>query len=226
MNGFWTKAVRLAVATAVLIVSGSWNQARSALLTVDFVGTVTAVDAGLAGTFSVGQTLVGSYVFESTTAPNGGSNSTFAVYDAFQSLSFSIGGYSASSAAAAEIQVDNNPGGGDHDRYGVISRASQGLTGPAVNGNALNFFGFRLDDSTDTVFSNALILPTNVSHPGGGFDSGTFFVFFGDISSPQVVSGTITSVTTTPEPATLSLFGFGVVGLLGYVGARRKKLGC
>lgn len=197
------------------------NEAKSALFEISFSGTVVSVDAGVSGTFNTTQTLSGSYIFESTIAANAGGNSNFAVFDALTDFSFSIGGYTASSNAAAEIQVDNAPGA-PNDRYGITSRASQGLTGADVGGLALDFFGLRLDDSSNSVFSDALILPTALSLLD--FDSTGFFVSFGPINTPSVVSGTIDklSVTAVPLPAALPLLAGGV-GLLGLLGWRRKR---
>jgi hypothetical protein len=212
------------VTLTALLLGGAFNPARAAPLTYSFTGTVDSVDVGLGGTFSVGQALTGSYTFESTTAARAGSNSTFAVFDALTAISFSVGGYSASSSGAPEIQVDNNPGGGNHDRYAIVSRASDGLTGPAVAGNALDSFSFRMDDSTDTVFTDALVLPTSLNF--SSFDSTQFFIFFTDpTGSPLIVSGTLGSLTpaATPEPSTLTLLGIGIAGTAGYGWRRRKK---
>lgn len=217
-KSLWAMALMLTLVLAE-------RPASADLFKVQLSGTVDLVDPLLSGTFSNGQAMTGFYVFDSATAPRAGSNSTFAVYDALKTLSFSVGSYSASSTGAPEIQVDNNPPLPDHDRYAVVSRASEGLTGSSVNGELLNSFGFRLDDSTNTVFSTALTLPTSLSL--ASFDSNRFFVFFGDIATPKLVSGTLNGLTVSaiPEPGglTLGFLGIAVVGLTRLAGRARAR---
>ena len=212
----------LIAALASAVFGMTSGPARAGLIVASLSGTVTSVDASLNGSFSVGQTLTATYVFESTTAARAGGTSTFAVFDALKSLSFSIGGYTATSLGAPEIQVDNDPPLPNHDRYGVVSRTSEGLTGPAVAGQALQTFLFRMDDSTNAVFNNALTLPTSVSL--ASFDSSQFFVFFG--TAPSLVSGTLRSFTTRPVPEpgglALGLIGTGALALVGL--ARRRSV--
>lgn len=220
-----SQALRYLRLTALLasMTLPTW-ECRADLYNVQLLGTVDNVDPALGGTFSVGQGLTGSYVFDSSTVARAGSNSTFAVFDALKSLNFSMGSYTGSSLGAPEIQIDNNPPSPDVDRYALVARASSGLSGPSVAGNALNTFGIRLDDSTNSVFSTALVLPTNLSL--SSFNNRQFFVFFGDLSDPRVVSGTLTGLTFTavPEPGafTLAFTGLAVLGASQAIRRRRS----
>ncbi len=195
--------------------------ANAAPITFTVDGTVGSVTPNLSGAgVAAGDPFSMTYTFESTTAPRAGSNSSFAVFDALTSLSFTAGAASGSSSSASEIQVDNAPGA-PNDRYAVVSRASQGLTGPTLNGLGLNFASFRLDDLSNTVFSNALTLPTSLSF--SSFTSGSFFVFYGP-NLDGLINGNVTDIrtaTAVPEPTTLTLMG---LGLAGIALARRRRL--
>jgi hypothetical protein len=230
----------MAACLALVVATGAPSSMQAALITFNFQGTIDSVDSEVGPPFAVGQTLTGSYTFESTTAPTGGSNSSFAVFNALTSLNFSVPGasYSASSTASPEIQVDNNPTA-PNDRYGVVSRASDGLTGAAVNGNPLDAFLFRLDDLTNTVFTDALILPTSISL--SDFTSNFFFISFrafdetgepifdgvdefGDpIPVFRTVSGTFDSLSSVPEPASLVIWSVIAVSGIAFGYLRRSR---
>jgi hypothetical protein len=193
----------------MLMLVGGAATASGATITFAVSGTVDFVHGDLTGEFAVGDILNLTYTFESTTAPRTGSTEFQAVFDALTALSLDVDGYLASSLAALEIQVDDDVPGPDGDRYAVVSRATDGLTGPPVNGFDLELFGFRLDDSTETVFSTALDLPTALDL--NDFDSTAFFLFFED---GRTVSGLITSVETVqavPEPPHTLLLGLAVL---------------
>ncbi len=193
-------------------------------MTYNYTGTVISVDAELSGTFSVGDSLSGSYTFESTTAARTGSTSQFAVFDALSSASYTVASYTATSTAAPEIQVDDVM---NADRYGVISRVSDGLTGADVAGIPLIADSFRLDDNTGMVFNTALDLPTSLDL--NDFSSSLFFLQFFASESNQLYSvvGTLETLElqqpgVVPEPSSFILASIGVVAL-GFVGVRRRR---
>lgn len=221
---FGRSYILVACLTLVMAV-GSLRSAQASLITVNFQGTVTSVDAGLGPPFASGQTLTGSYTFDSTASNLG--DASHAVFDALTSLSFGVSGagYSASSIASQEIQIDNFPP--DPDRYAVVSRASDGLTGAPdpVNGNALSLFTIRLVDSTNTAISDATTLPTSISL--SSFDSKLFFIDFLAPGTPApvilTVAGTIDSLSSSSVPEPTSLAVWSVIAVLGIAfGGRRS----
>ena len=220
--------LRLLVLTCAVF-TVSTVEAKAVLILVDYVGTVSSVTPNLSGTFAVGQTLQGSYIFESTTPPLAGATVNAATYDAITQFDFVVlnGGivYSASTPVVPtgmpEIQIDNNVLG--HDRFAALSRASDGLLGPDVNGLPLVSLGLRSDDFSQAIFNTALGLPTGLG--SDDFDSNTFFLFFG-ITLEGLVSGSIDSFefVQVPEPSTFSLLAMGaVVWGLCFLRSRQKR---
>lgn len=207
--------VLMLFAVSVFVSATSPRLCQAAPLTFTATGVVDFVDTDLSGTFALGQTFVMTYTFESTTAARGGSNSQFAAFDALTAIGFTLGPYSASATGAEEIQVDNDPPSPFFDRYSAGPGAGSVLSGADVNGLSLAGFFIRLDDDTNTVFSDALILPTSLSL--ADFSSATFTVLFTDNDGGFFsASGPLTALV--PEPASLvsivaGLVGFAVVSL-------------
>jgi hypothetical protein len=190
--------------------------ARASVINMTFTGVV---DGGF-GDANPGDAFSATISYESTTANLG--DATFGTFNALLSLNVTAGAFVATSSAAAELQIDNNPGGGDHDRFAIVSRKADGLTG-TNNGVPANLFFLRLDDSTDSVFSTASVLPTALSL--AGFDSNGFSIFF--LNSDSSISGHITGISRpseVPLPAALPLFLTGL-GALGLLSRRKRKSG-
>jgi hypothetical protein len=212
MNRIPPIRISLWILMAIALLGTSVGSLRADPVTIHFTGTVDSVPASVSSYISNGDTLSGSYAFDSATAANSGSTSTFAVFDALTSFSFALDSFSGSSSAAAEIQVDNNPPSPNDDRYGLLSRVSDGLVmnyPPGYSGATVTDFSFRLDDSTDAVFSDALNLPTEISL--STFDSSQFFLFLND---GTLVHGVMTSVSSVPEPSTALLLGLAFLGTI------------
>lgn len=191
--------------------------------TLTFSGTVST---GL-GSIASGALLSGQMSYDETATARAGGTSTQAVFDAVTAMNFAIGGFGSTFANAAggpEIQIDNG-NGVFNDRFGLTSRVSDGLGASVLDGTyTLTGFSFRLDDSTDTVYSDALDLPDTVDF--ADFTSGLFFLFFTDGSQNGLtVVGDMTGVRTVapiPLPAGLPLL-LGGLAMIGFVRSRRRQ---
>ena len=236
----------LALLSAVSLLGGFASHTEAAIYAVTLSGTVTQVDAALNGRVAEGDTLSTTYLFDTAIEPRAGATLNDAVYDSLLSLAFSAGTISASTTGAPEIQVSNDPDpmSGDHDRYAVVARASDGLTEinnamfPALlaaPGLVLDSFILRLDDFDNTAFSTALTLPTSLNVPD--FELNFFFLTFvgntaiqpGPLAAPSsfLASGVINSITFTPQnaavPEPASLVIWAGLGLAGLVARNRRK---
>src|SRR5262245_3250437 len=156
----------LAVGASMLLWGGiAATPASAAPVTFLFTGTVG--DVGGAGSnvsppFAIGQTFQGSYTFESTTPNNGGSpiNGIYTGALTGMSLTFNPGSFYSTTGISAppnEIRVTNSNSG---DSYHLES----GVTGPDVNGHAVQSFFFTLDGPNSIFANNALqTLPPSVA---------------------------------------------------------------
>lgn len=210
------RAQILCAVVGAFLVAPLASPVQASTINMTFTGVV---DGGF-GDAAAGDPFTLTISYDST-APNLG-DATFGVYNALITLSVTAGGFVATSTAGAEIQIDNDPGGGDHDRFSVVSRASQGLTG-SNNGIPVNFFFMRLDDSTDTVFSSTA-LPTSLNF--ASFDSSGFGIFFDNTDSS--IGGHITGIQT-PNAVPGPMVGAGLPGIVAAFGGflawkRRRKI--
>ena len=173
-----------------------------------------AVDPSLG--FSPGQTLAGSYTFESTTIL---SNPDNRYNGAITSLTGSLSPYTATLGTGSNfIAVRNDLSTGDH--Y-LISAPLNPL--PAVTGLSVRF-EMELIDPTATAFTSEALATTPPSL--SAFATKSFRLVFEDAAAQASVQvrGTVTSLTAVPLPAAVVLFGAGLVALAGLgAGSRRQQ---
>jgi len=123
-------------------------------------------------------------------------------------LSLQIGTYSALLGVGANlILIANTPG-----LDGYFSQAT--VAGSMVKGLSPSFFDITLVDPTGSVFSSNA-LPTDAPSLFSFATNKWRLVFAGG----QIVQGSLTSLQAVPLPASMLLFGAGLVALIG-LGAR------
>ena len=218
-----TSAIRFFLPGVVLLMGA--GSARAALITYNFTGTVSSVDAGLAGTFNTSQTLSGSFTYESSTAGSlsGTQSSGFSDYsNALKDFVMRVGSYTAAPPLLFDlfsgIQITNNFSG--TDRFVATSR----LTGSQLNGfKPLGFLS--LDDTSHGAFSDTRLV--NIGDLTGWMSlpnrTGFWYLAFSSNGDSPRITGALTSITlVTPEPAGLSLLGIGFLGLAS-IKAKRSR---
>lgn len=199
------------IACAAGFIGVTATPVQADLVTFSFTG---AVDPSLG--FSPGQTLAGSYTFESTTIL---SNPDNRYNGAITSLTGSLSPYTATLGTGSNfIAVRNDLSTGDH--Y-LISAPLNPL--PAVTGLSVRF-EMELIDPTATAFTSEALATTPPSL--SAFATKSFRLVFEDAAAQASVQvrGTVTSLTAVPLPAAVILFGAGLVALAGLgAGSRRQR---
>jgi len=182
-------------------------------VTFAFTGLVTEVGTNVVDLtkFTVFSPLTGTYTFESTTANNGGSSVNGNYSDAITGLDFTLGTYHSPTSSDPPNQilvVDHT--GNTTDSYHLES----GITGGgAVNGHDPVSFDFTLTGPEPTGFADNS-LPTTPPSVGTFLHGNQFRVIFEDGANSRVF-GVITSITAVPLPASVILFGAGLIALIG-----------
>ena len=210
MNTF-KSLVHFSIGCAVLILVPSYAIAVD--ITFGFSGIVTAVDPSLTAEFSVGEQVLGSYTFDSTT-PDSDPDVTVGEYtNAVSDFSATFGGdYTVTEGANNVISVgDDAP----NDAYTVLLTDP---VAPTVAGLDLAVLAIGLIDTSATVFNSDALPLTPPDISGFDFDS-SFSLYFNPSGLNQSVDFQMTSLTLIiPEPTALAL---AVPCLLGIVSRRR-----
>ena len=219
------KPVRNVCLSLVVLALGSalsiWEEtkAEAAPVTYQFSGNISEVPGALftsggagANGFNAGLKLTGTYTFDAATAGLLPSGLPFQVYNGSVSdLSLSIGTYSAvlqGGGSNLTSLSSGNPG---------IYSLNLGAAGNLVRGLAPSLFSITLADETGTAFSS-VALPGNQPPSLSSFNVNRWTLAF---ANGKTLVGSLDSLTAVPLPATVLLFGAGLIALVG-LGARGR----
>jgi hypothetical protein len=171
-------------------------------ITFSFSGTLTTVSAPLSGTFSPGQTISGTYTFESTTPDIAPGDPNFGGYfGANTNLSFVAGSYSGSFGGPGFNATSVGLSFGGVDIYQV----NIPFTGANVGAATPVQFSLDIRDPDETALaSDALLLtPPDLAL----FEIRAITLLFSEGSS---VIASVDSLQLVPEPSALLLLAVGI----------------
>ena len=227
-EGFHAIPRVLALLVALFICSGASGE----LITVTFDGTLSNVEASLAGRFSLGDPMHVSITYESTT-PDGWPDPDNGYYPAITSFNVLVedpaGDYTASASDGHFVVNNDRSGGGGPDDaiFAEVNAFGGGtLVGDPVDGMPLWQFLLQLDDGTGTALSNDL-LPT--SFDPTLFDNNQLILYWRHdtghgIYDDGIAADTFTSTSSfTPVPLPGALL-LGILGLGTAGGLVRRHL--
>jgi hypothetical protein len=202
------------ISVMVVVLCGlSVPKAQAELITINITATVDIVeDSGnyLEGKIHIGDTITGSYTYESTTLdsnplPNGGA---YWHYTTPAGISLSVGGFEFrtnpdSVNFVIEITNDYPP----NDDYFVSSNNNLTLS----NGTTVTYVSWHLGDSTGTALSGDTLPVT--APLLSQWQSNNLDIHGGEKMDEFFISADVTSAQLVPEPSTLLLLSFGVIML-------------
>ena len=194
---------------AILLIVFGAAPASASPITFSFQGTLTAVNSALSGTFSVGETIAGSYTFESTTPDIAPGDPNFGGYlGASTNLSFTVDGYSGSFSSSGFNATTVALSFAGVDLYQV----NIPFTGPLAGTASPDLFALEIQDTDQNAFAtDALPLsPPNLAL----FEVRKITVFFRSAEGGESLAF-VASLNQIPEPSTLMLLGLGLAGVGG-----------
>ena len=218
------RALNLSLSLLVLAVGsvlpiGEETRAEAALVTYEFSGNISEVPGSLftsggtgANGFNTGLKLSGTYTFDTAAAGLLPSSLPIQLYNnSVSSLNLSIGNYSAvlqGGGTNLTTVSSGNP---------AFYSVNVGTAGNLVKGLAPSLFSINLADETGTAFSS-VTLPGNQAPNLNAFNVNRWTLAF---SNGKTLVGSLDTLKAVPLPATVLLFGAGLIGLVG-LGARGR----
>jgi hypothetical protein len=200
----------------------------------NFTGDLFKSETPLTSTIFTSDTVTGTFTIDNAAFPPGPPGQ--AVYPGAvtaYSMTFQGAGYTVTQTGTNSVTITNDtslgPLGGVGDRWELLTGATAAT---AINGFAPHDFRIQLDGDTGGANGGVSALladtalqgpPSIISNPN--LTSNTFRVIFEDnTQNARVVLGHLTSLTAVPLPASLILFGAGIVALIA-LGAGKWRTG-
>lgn len=228
----WSSSAATAALSMLIAVAGV-SFAHASSITFNFAGTVTSVDSILSSSFTTGQTLSGSYTFDSL-ATNTGLDSQHGRYSpsVSNSLTFSVGTYSGgrtgSPLSGDQVAVWNDVPIGPPNSIDLYQPIwGGGGLGPAIatsSGMAVSllFTLALIDDGNPPTALTGIGLPVTPPSLVAFNNANLWQLQYLVGTDVFVVQGDLTSLdlAPVPEPITMFLGGTGLL-TLAYAGRRR-----
>ena len=220
----WTSVGVVSFVSTVFFMGIMNFEAHAAPVTLNFQSTINVLEGPLnGGPVSLGDTVTGSFTYESTTPLFEALGPVGRRYHALTNFQFTVGSYSASFSGSPSREINTfivtpcNPF--CFGSLNAITRDETGLVGPDINGYSLQIAGATL--TSNNSFTTQQLLPphplpatlNDADFNTLGFDLG----FFG----PSPLGGNDTfriaaDPTVVPIPSSFFLFAAGLVGLVGW----------
>ncbi len=218
MNKFAHGSRSFALLAGLVMIGGvAVAPAMAATITYNFTGNVTDVGSLLSSpavpspSFTTSSTMSGTMTVNTADGTAGNLNGSYNI----QSLSVTIGGYTASVGPTGTVNIRNGSGSGlAADRFEVSAPQSGNLTGDPINFLLPRLFTINLRGPSSIFGSDAL--PSSIPSISSFTNAKQFRLQFGPTNGANAqVQGEMTSLTTVPLPAGVVLFGVGLVALIG-----------